>query len=189
MNSHAPDGTLPAADRGSPPPRLRTLTRNLLVVAVGAMAVTSLSGARSTSQPAARAPHQASTLDFILGTWTGTSTCVGKRQACKNETVVYRFIVLNGHPEQVRLLADKILEGKRVPMGALVFDVDQQSRTVRSEFRRGQTHGVWSYTVAGDAMTGALVLLPEGSKGREVKAHRAKEREVPEAPPLSDYDE
>src|SRR4029079_18461825 len=78
----------------------------------------------STVAPAAREPHPASGLDFILGTWTGTSTCVGDRPACKNETVVYRCVPMEGHPGQVRELADKILDGKRVPMGALLFDVD-----------------------------------------------------------------
>ena len=76
---------------------LRTFTRNLLVVAVGAMALASLGNARSYSEPAAHEPHKASTLDFILGTWTGTSTCVGNQPACKNETVVYRFVAVDGH--------------------------------------------------------------------------------------------
>ena len=132
---------------------------------------------------------QAPGLDFLAGTWTGTSTCVGDRPACKNETVVYRFVPLDGHPSQLRLLADKILDGKRVPMGALVFDVDERSRTLRSEFTVGQTHGVWSFAVTADSMTGTLVILPEESIGRDVKVHRVNESEVPPAPSPSDYEE
>src|SRR5262249_40779012 len=127
---------------------------------------------------------QASPLDFVLGTWKGTSTCVGDRPACKNETVVYRFVAIDGHPGQVRQLADKILDGKRVPMGSLVFDVDARDGTLHSEFTRGNTHGVWSYTVAGDSLTGALDILPDGSRGRDVQAHRVKVSAVPEATPL-----
>ena len=138
---------------------------------------------------AAGGPYQDSALGFIVGTWTGTSTCVGNRPACKNETVVYRFVPVDGHPEQVRLYADKILDGKRVPMGALVLEVDQQSRRLRGEFTRGQTHGEWSYAVQGDTLTGQLVILPDRAVGRDVKAHRAKETEVPPAPPSSDYEE
>lgn len=124
----------------------------------------------------------------ILGTWTGTSTCVGDRPACKNETVVYRFVPIEGHPTQVRLLADKIIDGKRVPMGALVFDYHAETGEARSEFRVGRTHGIWSYTVAGDEIKGTLVILPEGSVGRDVKAHRVADDQVPAAPAIAEYD-
>lgn len=139
-------------------------------------------GALSSSEP-----QQTAGLDFVLGTWTGTSTCVGNRPACKNETVVYRVLPVDGHPTQVRWLGDKIIEGKRLPMGALIFDVDEQSRSLRCEFTVNQTHGVWSFKVNGDSMTGTLENLPDKSIGRDVKVRRAKDNEVPEAPPLSDY--
>ena len=87
------------------------------------------------------------------------------------------------------MLADKILDGKRVPMGALMFDVDDLNRTVRSEFTVGQTRGVWLFTVAGDTMTGTLELLPDRSKARDVRVHRTTDNDLPEAPPLSDYGE
>jgi hypothetical protein len=103
--------------------------------------------------------------------------------------VVYRFVPVDGHPRQVRLLGDKIVDGKRVAMGAFVFDVDETTGELRSEFKRGQTHGVWSYTVMGDAMKGTLVILPEGTVGRDVSVRRAKDDDVPAAPPISDYDE
>ncbi|HXH91975.1 MAG TPA: hypothetical protein VNN25_10380 [Thermoanaerobaculia bacterium] len=137
---------------------------------------------------ASDAPKVASGLDFVVGTWTGTSTCVGNRPACKNETVVYRFVPLDGHPNQVRLYADKIIDGKRVPMGALVFEVDEHRGTLRGEFTRGQTQGEWSFAVIGKTMTGKLVILPERSVGRDVKARRPTGAEVPAAPPVSDYD-
>lgn len=128
--------------------------------------------------------------DFYQGTWTGTSTCVGNRPACKNEIVVYRFVPMADHPGQVRLLADKIIEGKRVPMGALVFNHDEKSNALRCEFRIGKTHGVWSYLAHGDSLVGDLIILPDGTKGRDVKAHRVKdEKEVPPAPALKEYEE
>lgn len=139
--------------------------------------------------PAAPERHQESTLAFIVGTWAGTSTCVGERPACRNETVVYRFAPVDGHPKQVRLYADKIIDGKRVAMGALVLEVDEQHRTVRGEFARRQTHGEWSYTVTGDSMSGKLVILPDRSVARDVKARRASDAQLPAAPPPSDYDE
>ncbi|HSL55957.1 MAG TPA: hypothetical protein VK868_16245 [Pyrinomonadaceae bacterium] len=52
----------------------------------------------------------------LVGTWSGESICVGKRSACKNEVVVYRFEPVAGRSTLITLLADKIIRGKRVPM-------------------------------------------------------------------------
>ena len=129
------------------------------------------------------------TASSSVGTWTGTSTCVGNRPACKNEVVVYRVVPVEGHPKEVRLFADKIIEGKRVAMGAFVFEVDESAGTLRAEFQRGNTHGVWLFAVTGDTIKGTLKILPEGNVGRDVSVHRVKEADVPAAPPSSDYDE
>jgi hypothetical protein len=125
-----------------------------------------------------------------VGTWTGTSTCVGNRPACKNETVVYRFVPVGDQPAKLRLYGDKIIEGKRVPMDALDFDYDQKAGSVRCEFRIGNSHGVWSFMAEGDSLAGELIILPDSTKGRDVKAHRVKdEKEVPPAPALKEYEE
>lgn len=158
--------------------RLPWAVAGLLILAV------STGLARSTPDPAGR-----TLVSAVAGTWTGTSTCVGNRPACKNEVVVYRLLPVDGHPRQVRWLGDKIIDGKRVPMGALVFDVDEQKGTLRGEFHIGQTHGVWSFTVSGDSMKGTLVVLPGGAVGRDVSVHRAKDADVPAPPPMSDYNE
>ncbi|HET6462707.1 MAG TPA: hypothetical protein VFH33_02820 [Candidatus Krumholzibacteria bacterium] len=124
------------------------------------------------------------------GTWTGTSTCVGKnRPACKNEVVVYRFMPFPAAPWQTRLLADKIIEGKRLPMGALIFQYDDKTGGIRSEFKIGNTHGVWSFTAEGDSLVGELIILPAGGKGRDVRAHRTDDGKVPTAPALKEYEE
>lgn len=129
--------------------------------------------------------------DFYRGTWTGTSICVGNNPACKDEIVVYRFVPMADHPGQIRLLGDKVIDGKRVPMGALVFDHDEKSNALRCEFRIGKTHGVWSYALAGeDSLVGSLIVLPDGAKARDVKAHRVgNEKDVPPAPALKEYEE
>ncbi|HEX5041763.1 MAG TPA: hypothetical protein VFV75_02595 [Candidatus Polarisedimenticolaceae bacterium] len=123
----------------------------------------------------------------VLGTWAGRSLCVGDRPACKDEEVVYRFLPVEGRAGTVTLLADKVLEGKRVPMGRLDFDQDTARGTLRCEFTRGSTHGVWTFRVSGDAMTGTLVILPERSVAREVSVRRVREDAVPAAPAVQDY--
>lgn len=165
-----------------------TLRRQLIVTMCALLFTLSTCLSTIASRPTPASAWQ-TTVNAVAGTWTGTSTCVGNRPACKNETVVFRFVPLEGHPTQVRLLADKIIDGKRVAMGALVFDVDETRGVLRNEFKSGQTHGVWSYAVAGDTMTGTLMILPEGTVGRDVKVRRASDDSLPEAPPASDYEE
>jgi len=123
----------------------------------------------------------------VLGTWAGDSICVGDRPACKNEHVVYRFVAVDARPGFVRLLADKIIDGERVPMGALEFEYNDADATLTSEFTRGQTHGVWAYKVSGDTMTGTLVILPDKTLGRRVSVRRVSEDQVPKAPALEEY--
>lgn len=152
-----------------------------------AVAVALFAGLVSLKALASDAPNQAAGLDFVVGTWTGTSTCVGDRPACKNETVVFRFAPVDGHPGQVRLYGDKIVDGKRLPMGALDLEADAERRLVRGVFTRAQTTGEWSFAVTGDSMTGSLVILPDRSVARDVKVKRASDEGLPAAPPFSDY--
>ena len=126
-------------------------------------------------------------LSAVLGTWAGRSTCVGDRPACKNEDVVYRFLAVDGKSGAVTLLADKLIDGKREPMYLLQFDYKAADHSLACEFRRGQTHGLWAYTVSGDTMTGTLVVLPNRELGRRVNVKRVSESEVPPAPPRDQY--
>ena len=85
------------------------------------------------------------------------------------------------------LLADKIIDGRRVPMYKLEFHFVDADHSLTCEFRRGQMHGVWKYTVSGDTMTGTLVILPDDTFGRRVSVHRVREDQVPKAPALGEY--
>ncbi len=142
-----------------------------------------------TTAASARTPHGSANAPAatILGTWTGSSTCVGNRPACKNEEVVYRFVVVDGQPRRVTLLADKVIEGERVPMGKLEFIVSGAGDSLSCDFRIRQTHGIWAFKVAGDTMVGTLVILPDRTLGRRVRVHRVREDQVPKAPPLDEY--
>ena len=124
-----------------------------------------------------------------VGSWTGESVCTDKnRPACKNEVVVYRIEEIPGKQGVLLLLADKIIEGKRDPMGKLECKYDEAESTLSCEFTRRQTHGLWEYKVSGDQMEGTLVLLPEKTVGRRVKVRRAKDDEVPAAPARELYE-
>lgn len=124
----------------------------------------------------------------VIGTWSGESICVGDRPACKNETVVYRFEPVAGKSTVITLLADKIIEGKRVPMGKLDFQYDEAGRTLSCEFTRGQTHGVWEFKITGDTMEGTGTVLPDKTLVRRVKVKRVREDQMPAAPDRDSYE-
>ena len=137
-------------------------------------------------QPAAT-PVRAAPVS-VLGTWKGESICAGNRPACKNEIVVYRFEAVAGQADIVVLLADKIIEGKRIPMGKLEFRYDQVKGQLWGEFNIRQTHGLWQFKVSGDTMEGTLVLLPERELVRRVKVKRVSEKDVPAPPARNGYE-
>jgi hypothetical protein len=124
----------------------------------------------------------------IDGTWKGESTCAGNRPACKNEVVVYRFEAIPGRPDVFLLLADKIIEGQRIPMYKLEFQYNESKGELSCEFTKRQTHGLWQYTVSTDAMEGTLILLPGKELGRRVKVKRVGPKEVPPAPNKDMYE-
>ena len=122
------------------------------------------------------------------GTWSGESICVGNRPACKNEIVVYRLEPVAGKSTVITVLADKIIEGKRVPMGKLDFQFDEAKRTLSCEFTRGNTHGVWEFRITGDTMEGTGIVLPDKSVARRVKVKRVREDQLPAAPARDLYE-
>jgi hypothetical protein len=124
----------------------------------------------------------------IFGTWKGESICVGNRSACKNEVVVYRFEAVAGKRGVVLLLADKIIDGKRVPMGKLELRHDESKGELSGEFTIGQTHGLWQFRVKGDSMEGTLELLPDRELVRRVNVKRVREDEVPKPPARESYE-
>ncbi|HKQ51387.1 MAG TPA: hypothetical protein VJT74_03400 [Pyrinomonadaceae bacterium] len=125
----------------------------------------------------------------VAGTWRGESICMDKsRTACKNEEVVYRFEEVAGKQGVLTLLADKIIEGRRVPMGKLECKYDEAAGAISCEFTIRRTHGLWEYKVSGETMEGTLVLLPEKTLGRRVHVKRVADDEVPAPPDRKEYE-
>jgi hypothetical protein len=110
-------------------------------------------------------------LKDFLGTWRGTSTCVNRTiaPACHDETVVYE-VRRAGKPNTVILAADKIVEGKRVPMGELEFVYSEPDGCWRGEFTTPRAHGVWCLVVEGRHLHGSLLHMPENAEVRKVQA-------------------
>src|SRR6187549_3400698 len=102
----------------------------------------------------ARALGQAGATAEIVGTWRGTSRCVDRvaAPACNDEQVIYEISATPGRESAVTVNADKVVDGKRVPMGALDFARDPKDGSWTSEFETPRVHAIWRLVVKDTAM-------------------------------------
>jgi lysophospholipase L1-like esterase len=130
----------------------------------------------------------AATTPFV-GTWRGTSTCVPPAGACHDEIAVYRFEPIPGEPAALWWYADKVIAGKREPMGLMRIEANAAGDALSTEFTVRAMHGRFAFARTNDTMTGTLVMLPEGRKGRDIQVRRVDAATVPAPPPRADYGE
>ena len=144
------------------PVSFRREVLSLVVLALGVLPV------RASVQPAAT--H---TVDELLGTWRGTSTCTDKvaAPACRDETVVYEFR-RGDRPGHAIVAADKIVNERRVPMGELDFAWDTAMACWRADFGSPTVTSRWCFTIEGGALKGTARLLPGSEIIRRVEVHR-----------------
>lgn len=109
----------------------------------------------------------------LIGTWRGTSTCTDRvaAPACHDEVVVYDF-TLGDKPGTVHWEADKIVDGKRQPMGGFDLVYDANAACWSAEFRSPRVHSVWSVVVDGKHLTGTARLLPGKQTVRRIDVRK-----------------
>jgi hypothetical protein len=109
----------------------------------------------------------------LIGTWRGTSTCTDRvaAPACHDEVVVYDFTP-GEKPGTVRWQADKIVDGKREPMGEFDMVYDAAEKCWSGEFRNTRVHSVWRLVVDGTHLTGTAQLLPGKQTVRRIDARK-----------------
>ena len=115
-------------------------------------------------------------VDEIVGTWRGTSACVDREAApaCTDEEVIYDIVATPGQRDSVTVTADKVVDGKRVPMGPLVFTHETTSRSWISELETPRVHALWRLSVRGMTLSGTLTLLPSKAVVRKVDLRKDK---------------
>jgi hypothetical protein len=115
--------------------------------------------------------------DALLGTWRGTSLCVNREAApaCTDEQVVYDIVATPGEADAITVKADKIVNGRREPMGDLTFhpDATTPGRYV-SEIGTPTMRSQWFMSVRGDAIIGGLIRLPSKTAIRALELRRAQ---------------
>jgi hypothetical protein len=109
----------------------------------------------------------------LIGAWRGTSVCTDRVAApgCNDEVVVYEFSP-GSKPEIVHWKADKVVGGKRLPMGEFDLTYDQNDACWRAEFRSPRVHMVWCVVVEGAELKGTASLLPGKQIVRKIDAHK-----------------
>ena len=109
----------------------------------------------------------------LLGTWRGTSTCTDRvaAPACRDETVVYDFTT-GTKPGRVTWKADKVVDGKREPMGEIELAYDAREKCWAAEIRSARVQSRWCLTVDGTHLTGTGRLLPGRQMIRKIDAHK-----------------
>ena len=114
--------------------------------------------------------------DALLGTWRGTSQCVNREAApaCTDEQVVYDIVATPGEADAITVKADKIVNGRREPMGDLIFRPDATTPGgYVSEIGSPAMRSQWFMSVRGDAISGGLIRLPSKTAIRALELRRA----------------
>ena len=117
----------------------------------------------------------------LIGTWTGTSICTDREvaPACKDEVVVYEFSA-GKEAATVHWKADKIVDGKRQPMGEMEVAYDAADACWKGEFVSARAHVVWCLAAEAEQLKGTAWLLPGKRTVRKVEAQ--KQRDAPPKP-------
>ena len=109
----------------------------------------------------------------LLGTWRGTSMCTDlvAAPACRDETIVYDFTP-GAKSGTVTWKADKVVDGKRVPMGEMELTYDAREKCWAAEFKSARVHSRWCLVVDGTHLTGTGRLLPGKQMIRKIDARK-----------------
>jgi hypothetical protein len=117
---------------------------------------------------ARRAPAQAADTADPTGVWRGTSVCLVRPSACKDEIVVYRIIRAKAS-DSISVDARKIINARDEEMGVLPC----RMAALGASFTCAIPNAVWRFTIRGDSLVGDLRRL-DNTKFRDVRAARSR---------------
>lgn len=128
-----------------------------------------LAGLAATNVSAAAKSADARTA--LLGAWHGQSICTGARAACRDEVVVYHVSAARKR-DVVTIAMNKIVNGAEEEMGSMDFAIDFAAHQLSGSFDNGRVATRWVFHWTGDEMRGTAVVLPDGTKVRDIVVHR-----------------
>jgi hypothetical protein len=113
------------------------------------------------------APALAAEPAAVVGTWRGESLCTVKPSACHDEVVVYHFAP-GKTPAAIVATANKIVDGKEVPMGVLDCTFDAARRALVCPIPLG----TFRFAIEGRRLSGTLELR-DGTLFRRISATKS----------------
>lgn len=138
--------------------RAATAIHRALVAVVSLLACTA--GAQSAPRPPAPAT--------AVGVWRGTSVCLVRPSACKDEVIVFRIAQAKA-ADSVTLDGRKVVGGMEEEMGVLACRFTAQE----GQMTCALPQGVWRFRVRRDSLVGEL-RLTDSTKVRDVRAIRSR---------------
>jgi hypothetical protein len=102
----------------------------------------------------------------LAGNWAGESICTIKDSPCHDEKVIYHVTEPNAKGD-LKIQADKIVNGPPEDMGTLDCTFDQKASTVTCPMKNGE----WKFSVKDDTMIGTLTL-PDGRLYRRINVRK-----------------
>ncbi|MBS1530596.1 MAG: hypothetical protein JSU01_09835 [Bacteroidetes bacterium] len=94
--------------------------------------------------------------DPLVGTWKGSSLCQVKDSPCHDEAAVYHATKLT--PTTYRFQMNKMVDGKEVEMGPLVFTWNEKLKTLTGTNKSSRGTGIWLFHLDGSKMHGTLTI-------------------------------
>lgn len=92
--------------------------------------------------------------DSPIGVWRGESRCATGAPACHNENVVYYIEAIPDKTDSVMIGADKIVDGRAIPMGSGPWKYEPAKQTLSMKFGRQ----LWRLTIRGKRIEGTLTV-------------------------------
>ena len=105
----------------------------------------------------------------LAGDWIGESICFGNNPSCHDEKIVYHISVDPADSTNVKIGADKIVDGKPEFMGDIFLKYDAAKQTLIGDLQSPRYRGVWAFTIKGNTIEGSLTILPEKTVGRRIR--------------------
>jgi hypothetical protein len=114
--------------------------------------------------------------DALVGSWRGTSLCTDRQAApaCADEQVIYDVSAPAGTPDALIVKADKIVDGRRVPMGDVIFHAERATGRWVNEIKTPNVNALFYLSLKDGVLSGGMSLVPSGTVVRAIELRRAQ---------------